>query len=115
MMHTKRLLFVVFLVGLLFSTTDAGWTSGKKKKMPCAANIEACSDQGCGTDFDPNLNKLKNIRSDDPRAAGPATPKTLTSIKKLDDPENFEKGASREELTTLGEGQKVSVVAYLLV
>jgi hypothetical protein len=32
----------------------------------------------------------------------------------LDDPEGFEKGGSREELATLGEGQKIAVVACLL-
>jgi len=36
-------------------------------------------------------------------------------MKKLDDPENFSEGDSREELTALGEGQKITVVAYLLV
>ena len=36
-------------------------------------------------------------------------------MKKLDDPENFTSGDSREELTALGEGQKITVVAYLLV
>lgn len=35
-------------------------------------------------------------------------------MKKLDDPENFKEGDSREELTALGEGQKIAVVAYLL-
>lgn len=32
----------------------------------------------------------------------------------LDDPENFGQGDSREELEELGEGQKITVVAYLL-
>jgi hypothetical protein len=36
-------------------------------------------------------------------------------MKKLDDPENFSEGDTREELTALGEGQKITVVAYLLV
>jgi hypothetical protein len=36
-------------------------------------------------------------------------------MKKLDDPESFTAGESREELADLGEGQKVAVVAYLLV
>jgi hypothetical protein len=36
-------------------------------------------------------------------------------MKKLDDPENFAKGDTREELTALGEGQKITVTAYLLV
>jgi hypothetical protein len=36
-------------------------------------------------------------------------------MKKLEDPENFAEGDSREELTQLGEGQNVTVVGYLLV
>src|SRR6266852_3122797 len=83
----------------------------KKHKTPCAASLAKCGDEGCGTDFDPNLNRLKNIRSKD----GPATLHTLTWMTKLDDPENFSEGDSREELTALGEGQKITVVAYLLV
>jgi hypothetical protein len=35
-------------------------------------------------------------------------------MKKIDDPESFEKGDTREELTALGEGQKIVVVGYLL-
>ena len=33
-------------------------------------------------------------------------------MKKLDDPDNFAEGDSREELVALGEGQVVTVVAY---
>ena len=36
-------------------------------------------------------------------------------MKKLDDPESFTQGDSREELTALGESEKITVVAYLLV
>ena len=57
------------------------------------------------------VNRRKNLRSDDQAA----TVRTLTLMKKLDDPENFSEGDSRDELTALGEGQKVTVVAYLLV
>ena len=35
-------------------------------------------------------------------------------MKKLKDPEEFAKGDTREELETLGEGQKITVVAWLL-
>ena len=83
----------------------------KKHKTSCAASLATCGDTGCGTDFDPNLNRLKNITS----LGGPATPRTLTWMKKLDDPENFSQGDSREELAALGEGQNVRIVAYLLV
>jgi hypothetical protein len=83
----------------------------QKLKPPCAASLADCPDQGCGTSFDPELNKRKNIRSDN-RAP---TMRTLAWMKKLDDPENFTQGESREELAALGEGQLITVVAYLLV
>jgi hypothetical protein len=82
-----------------------------KNKTPCKPTLAACPDDGCGTDFDPNLNRQKNIRSDDQTP----TLRTLTWMKALDDPDNFTEGDSREELTALGEGQAVTVVAYLLV
>lgn len=114
-MRIKRILVVAFLV-FVYATVGVGPTEGKRtRKTPCQPDIAHCPAQGCGTDFDPNLNVLKNIRSNDPRAAGSATPRTLTWMKKLDDPENFQKGSSRDELTALGEGKKIAVVAYLLV
>jgi hypothetical protein len=54
---------------------------------------------------------VKNIRTLD----GEAKLRTLAWMKKLDDPENFSQGDSREELQALGEGEKITVVAYLLV
>ena len=85
--------------------------SQRKIKPPCKPTLALCPDEGCGTDFDPNLNKRKNIRSDDQEP----TLRTLEWMKKLNDPENFSKGDERDELRSLGEGQKVTVVAYLLV
>jgi hypothetical protein len=110
-MRLKRTLIVV-LFGI-FTLNGAGAQTAKKKapKKPCAENLAACPDEGCGTNFDANLNKLKNIRSNDE----PATLHTLTWMKKLDDPESFTQGESREELAELGEGQKITVVAYVLV
>ena|ERR1700723_1659599 len=83
----------------------------KKHKIPCKASLDKCPAEGCGTDFDPNLNRQKNITSMD----GPSTLRSLTWMKKLDDPENFSEGDSREELAGLGEGQNITVIAYLLV
>lgn len=82
-----------------------------KLKPPCKAKLADCPDEGCGSKFDPNLNRRKNVRSD----GQAATVRNLTWMKKLDDPESFAQGDSREELTALGEGQKITVVAYLLV
>jgi hypothetical protein len=104
----------LILLGVLVLATVGGVAKAKPKEKPkkaCAISLAACPDEGCGTDFDPNLNKLKNIRSD----SGPATLRSLTWMKKLDDPESFSEGDSREELTELGEGQKITVMAQLLV
>lgn len=81
-----------------------------QKKPPCKPSLAACPDEGCGTRFDPNLNRRKNIRTD----SQTATVRSLTFMKKLDDPENFSQGETREELTALGEGQIVTVTAFLL-
>lgn len=102
---TRPVLVVLILVGL------AAQPKAQKGKAPCAPSLADCPNEGCGTHFDPNLNRRKNIRSD------PQTPalRTLAWLKKLDDPEQFTEGASREELIDLGEGQKITVVAYVLV
>jgi hypothetical protein len=117
----KRSVTGALLVALAFSmiaSAQARNTNAKgskasqtAKKPPCSPNLAACPDQGCGTAFDPKLNKRKNIVKID----GTGTVKTLTSIKKLDDPENFTQGDDRDELEALGEGTKVTVTAYLLV
>jgi hypothetical protein len=107
----KRSLIAVLLLAIALPVTVSAQPKGKKAKKPCQPSLAACPDEGCGGTFDANLNRRKNIRSD-PQAA---TMKRLTWMKKLDDPESFTQGDSREELTALGEGQKITVVAYLLV
>ena len=101
----------LILVVLLPTHASAQPPATRKLKPPCRPSLAECPDEGCGTSFDPNLNRRKNIRSDDQMA----TLRTLTWMKKLDDPESFSQGDSREELTALGEGQKITVAAYLLV
>jgi len=108
-MWTKRILTPLFLFLIVFSASN-GSSQTRPKKKPCAEDLAACPEEGCGKKFDPNLNKLKNIRSSNQEI----TSRTLTSLKKLDDPENFEDSESREELTAIGEGQMVSVVAFLI-
>src|SRR5258708_10302387 len=105
----KRSLIAVLLLAIALTTTVSA--KSKKVKSPCKPAVAACPDEGCGGAFDANLNRLKNIRTD----SQTATMKSLTWMKKLDDPESFTQGDSREELTALGEGQKITVVAYLLV
>lgn len=99
------------LVLVTFPIGVAAQSGNKKLKPPCKATLADCPEVGCGTNFDPNLNRRKNITSDDQAP----TLRTLAWMKKLDDPENFTEGGSREELSALGEGQKITVVAYLLV
>lgn len=107
-----RLLMSAILVAVALSTSVAAQPRAKKKpKPPCRATLADCPDEGCGTNFDPSLNRRKNITSDDQAP----TVRTLAWMKKLDDPENFTEAGSREELIALGEGQKITVVAYLLV
>ncbi len=105
----KRSLIAVLVLAIAFPATISAQT--KKLKPPCRPTLADCPDEGCDRNFDPNLNRRKNIRSDDQAA----TTRSLTWMKKLDDPENFSQGDSREELTALGEGQKITVAAYLLV
>jgi hypothetical protein len=113
-MRFTRTLVGVTIVILAFAIAGVPPSEGRKLKPSCKDTLGDCPDEGCGGDFDPNLNRLKNIRSDDARAKGPATSRTLQWIKALDDPDSFEKGGSRKELTALGEGQKISVIGYLL-
>ncbi len=107
----KKLLLIVSVLLIIAPSGNMSAQPKEKKKIPCRATLEDCPNEGCGKEFDPNLNLRKNILSDN-RAS---TPRTLAWMKKLDDPENFSQGDSREELAELGEGQRVSVVAYLLV
>ena len=108
----KRSLKVILLLVAAFSLTLSAQPGAPKKlKPPCKPTLSECPDEGCGTEFDANLNRRKNVRSDNQAA----TLRTLTWMKKLDDPEDFKGGDSREELSALGEGQKITVVAYLLV
>src|SRR5437016_2626230 len=114
-MQRHRTILGVVLAVVLYATIASSPThASRAKKVPCRDDIGNCPPEGCGTDFDPNLNKRKNIRPSDQQAAGDATPHPLTWMKKLKDPEEFAKGDTREELETLGEGQKISVVAWLL-
>jgi len=104
----KRSVLAILLLAIGFSATA---NAQPKKKKPCRSSLATCPDEGCGTQFDGNLNKKKNLIT----VTQSATLKRLTWMKKLDDPETFSQGDTREELTELGEGQEITVVAYLLV
>ncbi len=73
-----------------------------------------CPDEGCTRTkhhkFDPELNKLKNIRSDDQQPVL----RSIRWMKGLPDPTNLTECGNRDELKQLGEGQKITVVAWAL-
>ena len=102
----KRTLIVLFLLVSVFcASADA---------QPCPEGINDithCPDEGCGDHaFDPKLNKQKNIRSDD---QAPVL-RSIRWMKGLADPTNFTENGNRDELKQLGEGRKITVVAWAL-
>ena len=60
--------------------------------------------------YDPELNKRKNVRSDNQQPVM----RTIRWMKGLPDPTNLTECGSRDELKQLGEGQKITVVAWAL-
>jgi hypothetical protein len=88
---------------------------GGKSSVPCPStlnSIQDCPDTGCGPSLDPNLNKEKNIRTDNDAA----TDKDFQDLATLPDPvPGFAIGNTREKLTALGEGTMIRVVAYALI
>jgi hypothetical protein len=98
---------------LLIALPDRAEAQQRRKKKKVAAtpsSILGCPDEGRGGDS--NLNRRKNIRSDNQRA----TLRTIPWMKNLADPRNFTRQSpNRNELTRLGEGKKITVVAYALV
>jgi hypothetical protein len=78
---------------------------------PDVKDISTCPDQGCGGNYDPKLNKRKNIRSD----GQVPIDETIQWMKGLRNPTQFTKeNTNRDELAKLGEGKKIRVVAYAL-
>jgi len=122
----KRILLKLVLVLVVFSFIgDAQpWRrSGRAARRPHATGtisapcsptihkIEDCPDQGCGGNFDPNLNLRKNIRADNQAPIN----KDLQDLASLPDPvPDFAIGDTREKLTALGEGRMIRVVAVAL-
>jgi len=104
-----RSLTVLFAVVVVASSTVR--PARGEKKEPCANDISDCEATGCGPDeFDPKLNQQKNI----PSANQEPILRTIAWMKDLPDPEHFVENGDREELKQLGEGQKITVVAWAL-
>jgi hypothetical protein len=85
-----------------------------QRATPCpeVGSITDCPDEGCGGDS--NLNRQKNIRTNDQAP----TLKTIEELKEHPNPdtERFRSdNRDRSVLKELGEGQKISVVAWALV
>lgn len=115
----KRPLLILFLSVLAFSATvDAQQPRQKSTRAKTAApkssttikSITDCPPEGSGGD--PNLNRRKNIRSDKKRA----TLRTIQWMKNLGDPPKADctTAIDRRKLQKLGEGQKITVVAWAL-
>jgi hypothetical protein len=108
----------LFLVIFVFhSTAEAqrahhSSSRAKSKPTPCPGvnDITDCPDEGCG-DGDAELNKHKNIRSDNEAP----TLRSIQWMKDLKNPPKSDCGSdSRDTLQQLGEGQKITVVAWAL-
>jgi hypothetical protein len=91
-------------------TQDRSRCKPPAKTDPCRA-IADCPDEGCGARHDPDLNKRKNIPLDDRRPSL----KNFLWMKALPKPSHFtSKNRNRDELKQLGEGRKITVVAWAM-
>lgn len=111
MKQTFTLLFLCFVVFCSIPRAQAG---AKKSPTPCPTvhDITQCPDKGCGKGADAKLNQRKNIASDDHQTA---VLRTIEWMKNLPNPQHFTaKNTKRDELQSIGEGQKITVVAWAL-
>jgi len=80
-----KIVLLLVVAVLIYGMVGSGVFAAKKPaKQPCRKDLASCPDQGCGRDFDPNLNKLKDIGPTDKRAQGEPTRHTLGWMKNLD-------------------------------
>jgi hypothetical protein len=123
----KRSLIVVLFLALAF-TSFTTFSVAKRSKaraevvapasgkiaVPCPARlrtIEDCPDTGCGPSLDPNLNKVKNIRTNDATVEN----KDYQYLADLPDPvPDYAIGDTREKLEAEGEGKMIRIVAWAL-
>jgi hypothetical protein len=109
----RRLLIVLTLVLIISSTVAAKpkKSTTKKGKKACATNLASCPPSGCGSQFDPELNKAKNITT-----LGAPENKDYSDLAGLPDPvPGYTLGdADRSALQGQGEGKAIRIVAYVL-
>jgi hypothetical protein len=106
----KRIPIALVFVMVIFVTTSV------VAQTPCPpADLNSCPSEGCSSDnhHDPELNKLKNLKSSEK----PVIDRTLTWMirreKKVED-SGYKRGDSRDPLTDLDEGTQARVVGLLL-
>ena len=112
------------LLPFLFLVTFVLWAPAEPPCVTtsCSESVKTiadCPDDGCNAKnakkhdhpIDPQLDKLKNIRSDNQQS----DLRSIQAMKDLSKPsKNFTECGSRDELKQLGEGQKITVVAWAL-
>jgi hypothetical protein len=115
----KRILAILLFLSSIFRSPANSQEPCPDKTCPPGINsIGDCPDEGCRKNafdpdhpYDPELNKRKNIQSDDQQ---PAVLRSIRWIKALPDPTTLTECGSRDELKQLGEGQKITIVAWAL-
>jgi hypothetical protein len=105
---------------LLLASTFGAFADPTCSTTPCPKGSEKikkiadCPNGGCttkeGHEFDQELDKRKNIQSDDQQPVL----RSIRWMKGLPDPTNYTECGTRETLKDLGEGQKITVVAWAL-
>ncbi len=106
----KRFTLVALVVAVVFLIPTA-----LAKQPKCRADLGHCPREGCSqnSDHDPDLNKLKNLKS----STKPVVDRTLTEMmereQKVED-SGYRRGDDRAPLKDLDEGTQARVVGYLL-
>ena len=111
----RRLTITPLLLFIVLSLTVLTTAGQGKKKISCPTTLNSitdCPDTGCGSSVDPNLNKQKNIRTENDAPED----KDFSYLANLADPvPRFKIGDTREEPGKAGEGKMIRVVAWALV